>query len=211
MPQGGVLGKVMLYRKDLLDARGVPYPTNDWTWDDLYEACRRVTDPGSGTYGIQFGRGRQESFHWVTFLWSAGGEVMTYNEATGEWSAAFNSPAAAKALDFYTRLCTEPWTDTNGRIRYGYAVKDPSQVGQKWALGQIAFMASYIDEQLFSTINPDTTGMVPVPLGPDGRRGAELNSRMQGIFAGVDDPVIRDAAWEYLRFGGSRDAIEIKD
>ncbi len=209
MPQGGVLGKVMLYRKDLLDARGIAYPENDWTWNDLYEACRKVTDPGAGTYGIQFGRGRHESWHWVTFLWSAGGEVMAYDEATDTWSAAFNSPAAAKALDFYTRLCTEPWTDINDRTRYGYAVKDAAQIGQKWALGQIAFMTSYIDEQLFSTINPDTTGMVPVPLGPDGRRGAELNSRMQGIFAGVDDPVIRDAAWEYLRFGGSRDAAEI--
>ncbi len=209
VPQGGVLGKVMFYRKDLLDTHDVPYPKNDWTWDDLYEACRKVTDPGSGTYGILFSRGRRESAHWVTYLWSAGGEAITYDETTAQWSAAFDTPAAAKALDFYTRLCTEPWTDTNGKTRYGYAVKDASTIGHKWSLGQIAFRAAYIDEKLFATINPDTTGMVPVPLGPGGQRGAELNSRMQGIFAGVKDPVIRDAAWEYLRFGGSRDAAAI--
>ena len=209
MPMGGVLGKVMLYRKDLLTAHGVAHPKNDWTWDDLYDACRKITDPAAGTYGIQFGRGRAESWYWVTFLWSAGGEAMAYDAATGEWSAVFDTPAAAKALDYYTRLCTEKWVDTNGKTRYGYAAKDPSQIGQKWTLGQIAFKTSYIDEQLFATINPDTTGMVPVPLGPDGHRGAELNSRMQGIFAGLDDPVIRDAAWEYLRFGGSREAVAI--
>lgn len=209
MPYGGVLGKVMLYRKDLLDAHGVPYPTNDWTWDDLLAACRRVTDPAAGTYGIQFSRGPAESFHWVTYLWSAGGEVMVQDEQTGEWSAVFDSPAAATALDFYTRLCTEPWVDTNGRTRYGYAAKDASQIGQKWALGQIAFQAAYIDEQVFATINPDTTGMVPVPIGPTGLRGAELNSRMQGLFAGIESPVVRDAAWEYLRFVSSREAVAI--
>ena len=209
MPQGGVLGKVMLYRKDLLDAHGIPYPDNNWTWEDLYEYCRKVTDPAAGTYGIQFGRGRSESWFWVTYLWSAGGEAMHYDDATGEWSAVFDTPAAAKALDFYTRLCTEPWEDTNGKTRYGYAAKDAAEVGQKWTLGQIAFRSAYIDEQLFSTINPDTTGMVPVPIGPDGNRGAELNSRMQGIFAGVVDPAVRDAAWEYLKFGGSKDATEI--
>jgi len=209
VPQSGVLGKVMLYRKDLLDTHGVPYPKNNWTWDNLYEACRKVTDPGSGTYGILFSRGRDESAHWVTYLWSAGGEAMAYDKATSQWSAVFDTPAAAKALDFYTRLCTEPWTDTNGKIRYGYAVKDASAIGHKWSLGQIAFRASYIDEQLFATINPDTTGMVPVPIGPDGNRGAEINSRMQGIFAGVENPVIRDAAWEYLKFCGSQDSAAI--
>jgi len=209
MPYGGVLGKVMLYRKDLLDARGVPHPTNDWTWDDLYQACRKVADPGNGIYGIRFSRGRHESYHWITYLWSAGGEVMTYDPDARQWSAVFDSREAALALDYYTRLCTERWVDTNGKTRYGYAAKDASEIGQKWALGQIAFKSDYIDEKLFSTINPDTTGMAPVPIGPGGHRGAELNSRMQGIFSGVNDPVIRDAAWEYLRFGSSIEAVEI--
>ena len=211
VPTGGVLGKVMLYRKDLLDANGVPYPANDWTWEDLYDACRKVTDPGSGTYGIRFGRGRHESGYWMSYLWSAGGEAMRYDEASGEWFAAFDSPEAAKALDFYTRLCTEPWTDTNGKIRYGYAMKDTAlTMDRKWTMGQIAFRISYIEEELFARVNPDVTGMVPVPVGPTGERGAELNSRMHGIFAGVKDPVIRDAAWEYLRFDGSRDAAEVR-
>ncbi len=209
MPLGGVLGKVFLYRKDLLDAHGVPHPDSSWTWSDLYEACRRIADPANGIYGIQFSRGRHESWHWVTYLWSAGGEVMSYDAESGQWSAVFDSLAAAKALDFYTRICAEKWTDRTGRTRYGYAAKDASERGRKWELGQIAFRSSYIDEKLFATINPETTGMVPVPVGPDGHRGAELNSQMQGIFAGVKDPVIRDAAWEYLRFGGSRDATEI--
>lgn len=210
VPQGGVLGKVMLYRKDLLDACGVPYPKNDWTWDDLMAICRKVTDPQKGNYGMLMGRGASESWYWVSYLWSAGGDVLTYDDKTDQWRAVFDSPAGVKALDIYTRLWAEVWRDQNGRKRYGYVNADTGGAGGKWELGQVAFMQGYIDEKTFAQINPDLVGMVPVPLGPDGQRGAELNSRMQGIFAGIEDPVIRDAAWEYLLFCDSREAVAIR-
>ncbi len=167
MPKGGVLGKIILYRKDLLDDAGIPYPTNDWTWEDLFEACKKLTDPIKGTYGMRLGRGKSESWYWMTFLWSAGGEAMTYDAETDRWSAVFDSRAAAVALDFYTRLCSEHWVDVEGRDQFGYVCKD-TEAGQKWELGQIGFYPAYIDEKLFATINPDIMGMVAVPLGyPD--------------------------------------------
>ncbi len=209
LPQGGIMGKVVLYRKDILDEHQIPYPDNDWTWQDLYRICRQVSDPARGIYGIRFGRGFHESFSWINFLWSAGGQAVLDDGAGREWRAAFNSPAGLAALDFYTRLCSEPWLDSNGRKRYGYAYKE-AEGGRKWESGQIAFNLAYIDEKVFAEINPDLTGMVPVPRGPGGQRGGELNAKMQGIFGGVDNPVIRDAAWEYLRFMGSRPAMELR-
>ena len=210
VPYGGALGKVLLYRKDLFDAAGVSYPTKDWTWEDFYEACRKLTDPARGVYGVRFGRGKHESWYWITFLWSAGGEVLVYDEAQDKWEVAFDSREAALALDFYTKLCTEPWTDTKQRQRFGYAYKDVSDASVKWDRGEIAMMFSYIDEKLFSTINPDVTGMVPVPKGPTGIRGAELNSRMMALFSEIEDPAVRDAGWEYIRFFDCEEAVRIK-
>jgi multiple sugar transport system permease protein len=209
IPYGGALGKVCWYRKDLFDAGGVPYPENDWTWEDFYEAAKAITDPANGIYGVRFGRGKHESWYWITFLWSAGGEVMTYHEPSDTWTAEFDSREAAVALDFYTRLCTEPWEDEEGRQRYGYAYKE-TEANIKWERGEIGMMFAYIDEKLFAQINPDVTGMVPVPIGPTGTRGAELNSRMMGLFAGIKNPVIRDAAWEYVRWYDCKDAVRIK-
>ena len=208
-PTGGILGKVMLYRKDLLDQAGVDYPTNDWTWDDLYQACRQLADPAKGTYGIMFGGGPQESYNWINYLWSAGGQAMSYDAAKDEWSAVFASREAVVALEFYDRLCNERWRDDSGRLRFGYATKD-SDKWRKWKLGQIGFQQAYIDGTLFQHINPDVIGMVAMPLGPDGKRGGEINSFMQGIFAGIKDPVVRDAAWEYLRFIDSEEAVRIR-
>lgn len=209
LPYGGALGKVVLFRKDLFDAAGVPYPDNDWTWDDLLRICQRLSDPARGIYALGLGRGPHESWYWVNFLWSAGGEVLEHDTTTDTWRATFDSPAAVEALDFYTRLSAEPWTDKAGRRRYGYAYKEPDK-NVKWERGEIGMVFEYIDEKLFATINPDLTGMVPVPRGPDGRRGAELNSRMMGLFAGIEHPAVRDAAWEYMRFFDSDAAMRTR-
>lgn len=213
MPYGDPLGRVMTYRKDLFDAAGVSHPTADWTWDDVLAACRKLTDPARGTYGTFFGRNQHEAWYWITFLWSAGGEVMHYDETTDTWKLDFDSPAGVEALDFYTRLCAEPWTDAQGKSRHGYAFKDSNSgaVMNKWDNGQVALsFYNYIDERFYATVNPDVTGVVPVPKGPRGDRGAELNSKMMGIFSGVRERAVRDAAWEFIRFYQSRDAIILK-
>ena len=209
IPYGGALGRVVTYRKDRFDAAGVPYPKNNWTWDDFLAACKKISDPGRGIYGMALGRGLHESWYWTAFLWSAGGEALSYNESSDEWRAVYDSREAAVALDFYTRLSSEPWIDARGRRRYGYAYKE-ADGDVKWSRGEIGMMFQYVDEKLFSTINPDVTGMVPVPLGPTGQRGAELNSKMMGLFADIQDRAVRDAAWEYIRFFDSEEAVRIK-
>ncbi len=209
LPYGGALGRVVTYRKDLFDAAGVPYPSNDWTWDDFLHACQKIADPGRGVYGLALSRGLHESWYWTTFLWSAGGEALSYDEPTDQWRAVYDSPEAAVALDFYTRLGAEPWLDAQGRKRYGYAYKE-TDWDVKWSRGEIGMIFQYVDEKLFSTINPDVTGMAPVPVGPTGLRGAELNSKMMGLFAGIQEAAVRDAAWEYIRFFDCEDAVSIK-
>lgn len=210
IPWGGALGKVLLFRKDLFDAKGIAHPTTQWTWDDLLSAARQLTDPKRGVYGFLLTRSKQESYYWVSFLWSAGGEVMEYDEASDSWRCVFGSREAALALDFYTRLGAEKWVDSDGVIRRGYCTKDAGETFTKWERGEIAMALSYIDERLFSSINPELTGMVPVPLGPGGQRGGELNSRMMGLYAGIAEPAVRDAAWEYMRFYDSEEAVRIK-
>ena len=212
LPGGPPLGRVVLYRRDLFDAAGVPPPRPDWTWTDFYDACRKVADPARGIYGLGLSRGKDESFLWMPFLWGAGGDALAFDESENRWRAVFDTPAVADALDFYVRLTTEPWTDAGGKLRRGYAVKDVAESSLKWRRGQLGMMFSYIDEKLFATLNPDVTGMAPLPVGP-ATRGTEINARMMGLFAGVTNPLVRDAAWEYVRFQNSpeADAVRVKN
>jgi ABC-type sugar transport system permease subunit/ABC-type glycerol-3-phosphate transport system substrate-binding protein len=209
MPGGPPLGRVVLYRRDLFDAAHVPPPRPDWTWDDFYRACRALADPANGIYALGLSRGKHESYLWMPFLWGAGGEALVFDAAQNRWRAVFDSPAAAEALDFYVRLTTEPWTDDGGRLRRGYAIKDTSEANLKWRRGQLAMTFAYVDEKLFANLNPDVTGMAPLPIGPV-TRGTEINSRMMGLFAGISHPLVRDAAWEYVRFQNSPEAAAIR-
>ena len=47
---------VLFYNKDIFDAAGVDYPTNDMTWDEYDELARKVTDTsfGSQIYGAHY-------------------------------------------------------------------------------------------------------------------------------------------------------------
>ncbi|NCD33400.1 MAG: extracellular solute-binding protein [Spartobacteria bacterium] len=210
MPYDGALGKVLLYRKDLFDECGLTHPDVQWNWDDMLMAARALTDPEKGTFGIFLRRGKHESWYWLSFLWSAGGDVMVYDEVSDQWSCVFDSYEAALALDFYTKLSAEKWIDGNGRVRRGYSAKDASNPYRLWSSGSIGMMMAYIDERLFADINPEITGVTPVPLGPTGLRGGELNSRMMGLFSDIKEPSIRDAAWEFMRFYDSDAALRIK-
>ncbi|MFA7185559.1 MAG: extracellular solute-binding protein, partial [Victivallales bacterium] len=210
MPYGGTVGKVLLYRKDLFDENNIKYPDKNWTWNDMLAACKKITDPAKGIYGILLGQGKHESWYWMTFLWSAGGEAMSYNPVTDKWRCVFDTPEAAEALDFFVRLNTEKWNDKEGNIHRGYSHRDVSESYTKWNRGEIGMILAYIDERLFSTINPDVTGMCPVPLGPTGKRGGELNSKMMGLFSQIKDAAVRDAAWEYMLFYDSKEATRIK-
>ena len=210
LPYGGAMGNVLMFRKDLFDAKRMPYPTSEWTLDDLMAAARKLTDPEAGTYGFFLVRGKQEAHYWLPILWSYGGEAVVYDESTRQWRCAFDSREAAEALDFYIRLSAEKWEDSSGKIRRGYSCKDTGDFVSRQERGQIGMWFAYVDEKLISTINPDVTGMVPIPKGPRGDRGTELNSMMMGLFSGIKEPAVRDAAWEYMRYFDSREATAIK-
>lgn len=43
---------LLYYNQDLFDAAGVSYPTDDWTWDDVIEAGKAITNPSQRVWGI---------------------------------------------------------------------------------------------------------------------------------------------------------------
>jgi len=88
------------YNKTLFDAAGVPYPSPDWTWDDLLATAQALTDPAQGIYGIQLPATWTTGFeYWVA---AAGGSLISPDGSS--FVGYMDSPAAVRALGFYADL-----------------------------------------------------------------------------------------------------------
>ncbi len=56
---------ILYYNKDLFDAAGVAYPTDDWTWEDVREAAKQLTKADRSQFGVQLGT----TFDNVGWMW----------------------------------------------------------------------------------------------------------------------------------------------
>jgi len=195
------------YRKDLFRAAGLDPERPPRNWDELFEYAKKLTIPEKGQYGMALFAGPHASWWFIDLLWSAGGEAVAQDK-DGNWRAVFNDDAAVTALKFYQKLGRARW-QRNGKTYRGVAYRD-TDYGKLWQLGKIGMVFGYINDQMISNVNPNLIGIAPVPYGPTGKRGNELNCAMMGINATVKDKRVRDAAWEYIKFWASEEAARIR-
>ncbi|KAB8145852.1 sugar ABC transporter substrate-binding protein [Chloroflexia bacterium SDU3-3] len=71
---------VIAYNRDMFDAAGLPYPTDDWTWDDFLAAAQKLTldkdgDGAVDQYGVD-----QFTNYWPVYLWSKTGHGVFDDE-----------------------------------------------------------------------------------------------------------------------------------
>ena len=81
----------VFYNKDLFDAAGVDYPTDDWTWDEFIEIAKALTDADNGVYGVAIQpTGQQFGYD---YIYGNGGEVFAE-----DGSCVVYSPASVEAI-----------------------------------------------------------------------------------------------------------------
>jgi len=186
------------FRRDMFKAAGLDPNQSTRNWPELAEYCRKIHAADKTKYGMAFDT-VNEAWKFSSFLWSAGGDPMT-EIAPGQWRATFDSPAAVEALAFYYRLVK------SGDV---YRGTDAADI---WKRGRSAMIFDYVGNSLMFALDQDPLryGVVPVPFGPTGLRGNEINCQMMGIYAGVKDPRKLRAAWEFIRFYDSPEARAIR-
>ncbi len=67
----------LLYNKAIFDEYGVDYPTDDWSWDDVYEAAKKITEGSNGdVYGYALNTSNNQD-GWYNFVYDYGAQVIT--------------------------------------------------------------------------------------------------------------------------------------
>lgn len=107
------------------------------------------------------------------------------------------------------RLVSKDEAKAEDKLYEGVVDGDPAGT-RGWERGKIAMMFQYLQDSVIAQVNPNQIGITPVPAGPSGLRGSEINATMYGINATITDPKIRDLAWDYIRFFASVEARRIK-
>ncbi|SFL21101.1 ABC-type glycerol-3-phosphate transport system, substrate-binding protein [Paenibacillus sp. 1_12] len=125
VPVDGYVMTITLNKK-LFKEKGMELPPIDWTWDDLLDAARKISDPAKGIAGfIPMGKGPEAGWNWTNFLYAAGGDVQKLDN--GKVVSQFNSEAGVKALEFYKKLKDENLIPQNWALGYGDALNAFSQ------------------------------------------------------------------------------------
>ena len=215
------LVRILMYRKDVFKRAGLNPNQAPRDWDELYEFAGKLSDPSKDNYGMILASGPQAAYDWLPFLWAAGGDAVQYDAEKEIWTATFASEAGVTAMEYYLKMASNKWIDNNGNPQSGYAIRD-GDWGYMWKDGKIGMRMDYLSQQNMSgEYDPNLYGFAPSPAGPSGKGGSEINCRMMGIFseAGISnnaglgdrDPVlVREAAWNYIKFYDSEEARQIR-
>ncbi|MET7424776.1 ABC transporter substrate-binding protein [Dactylosporangium sp. NPDC005555] len=85
----------LIYNPKLFDDAKVPYPTDQWSWDDYRAAAKKLTNAAQNQYGTAYSVSGSEDTTWHLWpmLWQRGGKILDGKKP------AFNSDAGVGALE----------------------------------------------------------------------------------------------------------------
>lgn len=192
---------VLFYNKTMFDAAGLPYPTDDWTFDDLKEAAVQLTLDANGRNAadpafdpdavVQWGLNAAPAHLYSASYLRPFGADPCVNPACTEmrWSAPEVLDAMAWWVDLSANKHAAPYDPYSGN-QTGVP-GDPFVAG----LAAMGFSGYFLVGQLnaVGTIDYD---IVQPPIGPAGVRSTEFSVHGFGIAKNTKHP---EEAFELLR------------
>lgn len=88
---------VVYYNKDIFDQYNVPYPAENWSFDEFLQTCLKLKKNSKSNFAVSF---EEAPLFWLPYLWSNGGGLIRKNLD----SIIINKPQSIEALQFYADL-----------------------------------------------------------------------------------------------------------
>lgn len=89
----------VFYNKKLFKEAGIPFPTDDWTWNDLLQAARQLTKKDETGRTIQYGF---YGWAWQDFIYGNGGALV--DDVNNPQKTLIDDPKSIQGLQFYADL-----------------------------------------------------------------------------------------------------------
>lgn len=175
---------LMFVNKTLLARENIPMPSNNWSWNDFYTICEKVTKDRDGDGSIdQYGC---YGYNWKYASLTNGMDIFDDQGA----SSYFSDSRLEEAIFFVMSL---------RELNRGYEVSN-----KDFDLGNVAFRPFTFAEyrtylpypwriKKYTAFEWD---VVPFPAGPKGSNTSIMNVMLMGMSTRTKHP---DLAWEFLK------------
>lgn len=169
--------KIMFVNKTLLAENGIEMPKADWTWDDFYDICSKISE-NEDEYGVY-------GYYWRDAVCSNGVSVFSDDGKKCD----LTSDRVQEAIRFQKKLIG---------LNDGYEV-----ASRDFDLGKVAFRPfSYSEYRAYQPypwrVKKYTSfewDGIQMPAGPNGDNVSELDTLLMGVSSHSDN---KDMAWEFV-------------
>ncbi len=190
----GLNSIALYYNEEVFDKAGLSYPTDEWTFNDVFEAAKKLTTEkdatgASSVYG--FGGTYSITTGWLPFILSTGGAPLDETKTKSNFLDEKSIEGIKKFEEFADSGVTPPiaWYSTQGGLEAAF---------YKGKIA-MAFMNSAA-ANVINTNAPDVKyNVVSMPLGYDGNRNSIYVPNCWVINA-KSDAAKQEAAWKWLKF-----------
>lgn len=189
--EGGIYGLprgantiALYYNADMFRAAGLDPDNPPATWDELYDAAKKLTDPSKNVYGLAFSAvGNEEgTFQFLPWVQMTGGDYDNVN-----------TPGAVAALNFWKKIIDERLASPDTLIRGQYdstatfvSGNAAMAISGPWELPRMSSQAGF----------DYRAALLPAPDG-SATRASALGEGDNVILANTDNP---DAAFQVIEY-----------
>ena len=175
---------VLFYNKDLFDAAGVEYPTNDMTWDQYAELAKKLTDKDNDIYGTHY-------HTWLSTVanWAVCG--TDYTLADGNYDNLLYFYKLYQDLEDYGACMSFADLKASG-LKYGAAFENGNIAMMPMGYWQVS---TFINDIKAGTASLNW-GIVAVPHAEGVAAGSSFGN-MTGVMMNAKSEK-KDLAWEYM-------------
>ena len=93
----------LLYNQAIFDKYGVATPTDDWSWDDVYEAAKAISEAGAadGVYGYALNTSNNQD-GWYNLVYDYGAQIVTDDHK----GSTIGSPEGKAGMEMVRKILT---------------------------------------------------------------------------------------------------------
>lgn len=182
------------YNKQIFDEKGIPYPSDEWTWDDMVEASKKLTDKDKGIYGMAARPETQEGIY--DTIPQAGGLIISADRTT----SGYDSVAALDGTKRWLELIDMGVSPTLEQQADTSAV-DMFKAGK---LAMVYAASWNVPEFMENESIKDHIDLTVMPLIKE--RAATIHGLSTVISSNTKYP---EEAWKFVKYLGEQAANEV--